>query len=245
MPKISVITIVRNDVSHIEQTMLSVLGQNYADIEYIVIDGGSTDGTVDVIRRFADRISYWVSEADGGIYPAMNKGLKKASGEWVNYMNSGDTFANDHVLMDIFGDGGTLATLNSQLSSMPWVIGGNTVNVYPDGRIEEHHAESPEVIPYRLPFSHQASFVRIQPDTFCFGEQFRFSADYKLFYDLYYAYGSSAFLIVDLPIAKYRQEDSLTMDLQNKKKIKREYLKIQSAHKSFQWWKEYLKWRLL
>lgn len=244
VPKISIITVVRNDAPHIEQTMLSVLSQSYANIEYIVIDGGSTDGTVDVIKKYEDRLSYWISEPDGGIYPAMNKGLKHATGSWVNFMNSGDTFANDHVLTDIFGEGGTLSTFNSQLSAMPWVIGGNTLNVYPDGHIEVHHAESPEVIPHRLPFSHQSSFVRIQPETFCFGQQYKYSADYKLFYDLYFAYGSSAFLIVDFPIAQYRQEDSLTMNPLNQKKVKQEYLKIQSAHRDFHWWKEYLKWRL-
>ena len=243
MIKITVVTVVRNDVRHIEQTIQSVLGQSYTDIEYIVIDGGSTDGTVDIIRKYEDRLAYWVSEPDGGIYPAMNKGLKMATGQWVNFMNSGDIFANGHVLSDIFGEGGLFSTSGFQLSTMPWVIGGNTLNVFPDGHVEEHHAESPQVIPHRLPFSHQSSFVRIQPDTFCFGQQYRYSADYKLFYDLYFAYGESAFLIVDLPIAQYRQEDSLTMNPSNQKKIKEEYLKIQSAHRDFHWWKDYLKWR--
>ena len=82
-PLISVITVVYNDVLHIEQTMLSVLNQSYPNIEYIVIDGGSTDGTVDVIKKYADRLACWVSEPDGGIYPAMNKGLVHATGEWV------------------------------------------------------------------------------------------------------------------------------------------------------------------
>ena len=73
-PLISVITVVRNDVSHIEQTMLSVLNQTYPNVEYIVIDGGSTDRTVDIIMKYADKLAYWESEPDGGIYPAMNKG---------------------------------------------------------------------------------------------------------------------------------------------------------------------------
>ena len=103
LPKITVITVVRNDVAHIEHTMLSVLGQTYGNVEYIVIDGGSTDGTVDIIKKYADKLAYWVSEPDGGIYPAMNKGLQHATGEWVNFMNSGDSFADDKVLNDVFG----------------------------------------------------------------------------------------------------------------------------------------------
>ena len=244
--KISVITVVRNDVEHIEQTMLSVLGQDYADLEYIVIDGGSTDGTAEVIARYADRLAYWVSEPDGGIYLAMNKGLKHATGRWVNFMNSGDQFASSHVLNSLFAEGGALAQhLMEHPDAEPWVIGGNTINVFADGREEIHVAESAEVIPERLPFSHQAAFVRIQPDTFCFGIQYRYAADYKLFYDLYFAYGASAFLTINLPIARYRQEDSLTMSPQNQRAIKREYFSIQSAHRTWYWWKEWLKWRLL
>ena len=240
--KITVITVVRNDVEHIEQTMLNVLEQDYADLEYIVVDGGSTDGTAEVIGRYADRLAYWVSEPDRGIYPAMNKGLRKATGEWVNFMNSGDGFVNPHVLSDLFGADGVLAHHLSQRDALlPWVIGGNTINFFADGREEVHHAESPDVIPHRLPFSHQSSFVRIQPETFCFGEQYRYSADYKLFYDLYFAYGSQAFLVVDLPIARYRQEGSLTMKPQLQRDIRREYLNIQSAHRDWHWWVEKLK----
>lgn len=242
MMRLSVITVVRNDVEHIEQTLLSVLGQDYPEVEYIVIDGGSTDGTAKVIARYADRLAYWVSEPDGGIYPAMNKGLKHATGRWVNFMNSGDLFASDHVLSDLFAEGGALSQhLAAHPDAEPWVMGGNTINVFADGREVVHRAESPEVIPHRLPFSHQSSFVRIQPETFCFGEQYRYSADYKLFYDLYFAYGSQAFLVVDLPIARYRQEGSLTMKPQLQRDIRREYLNIQSAHRDWHWWVEYMR----
>lgn len=241
--KVTVITVVRNDVQHIEQTMLSVLNQTYSNIEYIIIDGGSTDGTVDVIKKYADQLAYWISEPDGGIYPAMNKGLKQASGDWVNFMNSGDVFADDKVLENVFGPEGKIHLFS--LDSLPWIIGGNTVNVFPDGHTEEHHAEGADVIPYRLPFSHQASFTRIQPETFCFGQSYKYAADYKLFHDLYSAYGASAFMVLDFPIARYRQEDSLSMNPVNQKAIKGEYLKIQSVHRTWCWWKEYLKWRML
>ncbi|MDR2841140.1 MAG: glycosyltransferase [Paludibacter sp.] len=89
-PKISIITVVFNNVSQIEETILSVVNQTYSNIEYIVIDGGSTDGTVDIIKKYAEKITYWISEPDGGIYHAMNKGVEKASGEWVTNVNVGD-----------------------------------------------------------------------------------------------------------------------------------------------------------
>lgn len=241
-PLISVITVCYNAASLLEETIQSVLSQDYPNLEYLIIDGASTDGTLDIIKKYTDRIKF-VSEPDKGIYDAMNKGLKLANGEWVNFMNAGDYFANGHVLSDIFGSDGKLSTITDKGKIL--VIGGNTLNVFPDGHIEEHHAEQADVIPYRLPFSHQASFVRIQPDTFCFGLDYKYAADYNLFYDMYFAYGREAFLILNMSIAKYRQEDSLTMNPQNQRKIKGEYLRIQSRHRTLHWWKEYLKWRLL
>ncbi len=91
-PLVTVITVVYNGVQHLEHTILSVLGQTYDNIEYIVIDGGSTDGTLDIIKRFDDKIAYWLSEPDKGIYDAMNKGISLSSGDWINFMNAGDRF---------------------------------------------------------------------------------------------------------------------------------------------------------
>lgn len=235
-PKISVITVVRNDVSHIEQTMLSVLNQTYPNVEYIVIDGGSTDGTVDIIKKYAERISFWVSEPDGGIYPAMNKGLEHATGEWVNFMNSGDSFADCGVLNDIFGKEGAVSSADN-IS----LIGGNTVNFFADGHEEIHHAESADTIPHHLPFSHQASFTRREACKF--DTQYKYAADYALFYAIFQKFGANSIKVIDRNIARYRQEESLSMNPQNQKKIKREYLSIQAQHLSLHWLKEYLKWK--
>jgi len=90
MKKISVITINYNNVSGLKQTMDSVLGQTYNDIEYIVVDGGSNDGSKELIEQRGSALSYWVSEKDEGIYDAMNKGISKTTGEYLLFINSGD-----------------------------------------------------------------------------------------------------------------------------------------------------------
>lgn len=98
MEKVSVITVVFNDVKHIKGTMESFFSQTYENKEYIVIDGGSTDGTKEIIERYADRLAYWCSEPDGGIYDAMNKGISHATGGWINFLNCGDRFCADDTI---------------------------------------------------------------------------------------------------------------------------------------------------
>jgi glycosyltransferase involved in cell wall biosynthesis len=99
---ISIITVVFNGEQFLEETIRSVINQNYDNVEYIIIDGGSTDGTLNIIKKYEDKISYWVSEKDGGIYDAMNKALDVASGVWINFMNAGDSFCNAIVLEKLF-----------------------------------------------------------------------------------------------------------------------------------------------
>lgn len=88
--KVSVITVCYNVADSLESTILSVVEQEYSNIEYIIIDGGSKDGTVDIIEKYQNKIAYWVSEPDKGIYDAMNKGLEHATGDWIININSGD-----------------------------------------------------------------------------------------------------------------------------------------------------------
>ncbi|WP_461788844.1 glycosyltransferase family 2 protein [Pedobacter sp.] len=101
-PKLSVITIVYNNAKDIERTMLSVLNQTYGNIEYIVIDGASTDGTLAIIKKHEDRLAKLVSEKDSGIYDAMNKGLALATGDYVLFMNSGDEIYDPATVERVF-----------------------------------------------------------------------------------------------------------------------------------------------
>ena len=96
--KISIITINYNNRDGLEHTIQSVLSQTVSDYEYIVIDGASTDGSADIIKRYTGRIDKWVSEPDTGIYNAMNKGIARAEGDYCLFLNSGDTFADAHIL---------------------------------------------------------------------------------------------------------------------------------------------------
>ena len=99
--KYSIITVNFNNRDGLRKTIESVISQSFHDYEFIVIDGGSTDGSVDVLQEYNDKITYWVSESDGGIYQGMNKGISKARGEYSNFMNSGDCFYSNDVLQKI------------------------------------------------------------------------------------------------------------------------------------------------
>lgn len=101
-PKLSVITIVYNNVRHIERTMLSVINQTYANIEYILVDGFSTDGTLEIVQQYTSQIETLISEKDKGIYDAMNKGLAAATGDYVIFMNSGDEFYAPDTVAKVF-----------------------------------------------------------------------------------------------------------------------------------------------
>ncbi len=101
-PLCSIITVVYNGEDFIEETILSVINQTYNNIQYIVIDGGSSDKTVEIIKKYENKINYWISEPDKGIYDAMNKGINVSCGEWLNFLNAGDSFVNEHIINSIF-----------------------------------------------------------------------------------------------------------------------------------------------
>lgn len=151
LPVISVITVVYNDAKHIRGTIESVLEQTYPHIEYIVIDGGSTDGTCDAIEAFAERIDHYVSEPDDGMYDALNKGILTATGEWVVVLNSGDVFSSPTTLADVMATG---------LQAEADIIYGNSIEL--DGNSERFLAagDNPDDLAIHSIYRHGSSLVR-------------------------------------------------------------------------------------
>ena len=101
MLRVSIITIVRNNRATMEDCVKNVLSQSYKEIEYIVVDGGSNDGTIDIIQAYHERISQWISEPDQGIYDAMNKGIEMATGQVIGFLHSSDVYAHPRVIEEV------------------------------------------------------------------------------------------------------------------------------------------------
>ena len=173
-PLITVITVVLNNKLHIEHAILSVIAQTYDNIEFIIIDGGSTDGTLEIIRKFEDRIHLWVSERDGGIYEAMNKGLKLASGDYVGMLNS-DDWLEPHALQLI------IKTFTPRID---FVYGDIHVTDRQGNILGIKSAEIPieASLPYRMPFAHQGFYARrtVIEQAGGYKLEYRLSADLEL-----------------------------------------------------------------
>ena len=175
-PLVSVVTVVRNGVNSIEQTIQSVLAQAFDNIEYIIVDGGSTDGTVDIIRKYGDKITYWVSEPDNGIYDAMNKGIALATGDWIIFMNAGDLFYRDDVVATIFGRGEVTAD----------IFYGDHEVVYDSNHSTIKKADRVKNLWKGMMFCHQSSFVKTAlMKRHNFNTQYKIAADFEVLYSLF------------------------------------------------------------
>lgn len=130
MLKVSIITINLNNAIGLERTINSIINQSYRDFEYIVIDGASVDGSIDVINKFSEKIQYWESKADSGIYQAMNNGIKKANGEYVVFVNSGDELYNNNVLEKLIAHIGQADIIYGNLEFVS--TNDRYINKYPD-----------------------------------------------------------------------------------------------------------------
>lgn len=175
-PKVTVVTVSFNAEKSIEATIHSVLHQNYSNLEYIIIDGKSTDKTIEIVKKYKKSIDVIISEEDNGIYDAMNKGIDVATGDWLIFMNAGDCFADEYVIEDVFKDG---------ISSTIDVIFGNVINVYSWGKVKSYGRYFNGKEP-RLPFSHQSTFVRTELlKNYRFNTNFISAADHDLLFRIY------------------------------------------------------------
>ena len=193
--KVTVVTAVLNDAGHIEQTILSVISQTDIEIEYIIVDGGSKDGTLELIGKYKDKISLLISEPDRGVYDAMNKGIKYSTGDFVYFLNSGDVLLNPSILSKIKLE---------ELKERNAIIYGNVVVAY--GNIEALEKPRP-FFNSKMKFKgigicHQSMFF---PGELIRNEKYDLSyniaADYDLAYRLWR--NGTVFLYKDITIAKY------------------------------------------
>jgi glycosyltransferase involved in cell wall biosynthesis len=180
-PLISIITVVYNCVNTLEKTILSVVHQDFYNFEYIIIDGGSTDGTLEIIKKYQDNIKLWISESDKGIYDAMNKGVKIAKGDYLYFLGGDDLLFSNSVLYNI----------SIKLTDKNKIYYGNvlfkTRNVIYDNKFS-----SLKIVTRNI--SHQSIFYpREIFDKYSFDIKYRIFADYALNLKLY---GNSSFSFV-------------------------------------------------
>lgn len=191
--KLSIITINYNNRDGLERTAKSIIGQSFRDFEWIVVDGGSDDGSREVLKKYAPYIAWGVSEPDGGIYEAMNKGLEKANSEYVQFLNSGDSLISEKILEKVFTEE-QLADVNY---GDQWCVLDNTIiekRIYPEN-IDLFFL-------FRSPLGHQASFIRtslakIHP----YRLKYSISADRAFFLELYLS--GASFRHLSFPIVYF------------------------------------------
>ena len=174
-PTLSIITINYNNRDGLQKTIDSVVAQSFRDFEWIVIDGGSTDGSRELIEQYAGHFSYWVSEPDKGIYNAMNKGIKVANGEYLLFLNSGDWLASGNVLSTVFARARTADILYGYMAFQSV-----------DGPICNAGMMKPVLYWYDFlgrTLPHQASFIarRLFDKVGLYDETYRIAADTKFF----------------------------------------------------------------
>lgn len=171
--KISIITINYNDALGLERTIKSVVSQSYLDKEYIIVDGASKDNSIDVIRYYSEQITKWVSEPDTGIYNAMNKGIKMATGEYCIFMNSGDAFISSKVLEKAL----------PYLRAGKDIYNGNSFFTNPDGKItwyRKGHTDISKFYLFHSSICHQASFIKTSlMKKYYYDETLRMVSDWK------------------------------------------------------------------
>lgn len=190
-PKITVVTVTYNAEQYLEQTIKSVIEQDYPNIEYIIIDGASSDGTVDIIKKYEKYLSYWISEPDKGIYDAMNKGIDVATGEWINFMNAGDSFVDPNTILKVFSTNFKDAD----------IIGGNYF--YVKDKNKEYKISPKLTKVFNSTFCcHQSLFTKtLLMKKFKFDTSLKIVADYDFMLKVYIQ--NYKFYFVDFAIANY------------------------------------------
>lgn len=181
--KISIVTVCYNAVETIEETILSVLNQTYKEIEYIIIDGGSKDGTTDIIKNYENKISFWISESDNGIYDAMNKALIHVTGDWVFFLNAGDFFYSQTVLSSINWKDYELETIGGIYGDTKVLTIYGVVN---DMVRDTFFTRKSLKLQPRMGFNHQGVFIKtFLAKNVGFDLSYKLCADYNMIYNIF------------------------------------------------------------
>lgn len=202
--KLSIVTLNLNNAEGLERTAQSVVNQSFSDFEWIVMDGGSSDGSTDVIEKFKSRISYWKSERDTGIYNAMNSGVKVASGEFVLFLNSGDALYDSNTLSEVF------------------CKEYQNVILYGDIIVTNFQSKKENIIRYpeKLLFSdlflrgicHNATFIPKQILMACpMSENYKIASDWEFFMKM--ALASYPFQHIDILVTRYEDGGVSTVNV--------------------------------
>jgi len=198
-PRVTIITVVRNDFNHIRETILSALAQTSVEVQYIVLDGASTDGTAEIIKGFADRLYYWHSKPDEGMYDAMNQALKMAEGEWISILNAGDTYVSPTSLSEAI----------SKAEADSSVIFGHSIEVNQEWNREIRAVEDTSLLKYAPTFRHGSALVRTKvhqahPFDLSMKEYLGYALDWEMLHRLWME--GYKFQMVDTFIEAYRAE---------------------------------------
>jgi glycosyltransferase involved in cell wall biosynthesis len=194
--KLSVITVNLNNAIGLEKTIHSVINQNLKDFEFIIIDGGSTDESLRIINKNEKKISYWISEPDKGIYNAMNKGIKKAVGEYCFFLNSGDCLHDEYVLEKVFSYSGNEQILYG--NALIFKNGKEQLKDYPDEKKITFRYLTKSIICHQSMFFKKSLF-----DLYgFFNEKLKYAADWE-FYLLAIARYNVSIHKINIPISKF------------------------------------------
>jgi glycosyltransferase involved in cell wall biosynthesis len=246
--KISIITVNLNNAIGLRHTIESVISQTYTNYEFIIIDGGSTDGSVAIIEMYSKLLTFWVSEVDKGIYNGMNKGVAKATGDFLIFLNSGDSFYSNNLLEEvakftslgndiIYGNvqlQGNIQNLITSPNSENIDSHDNSFVVYSNGLYKMPKTINDQVL-FVSTLNHQSTFFRREmfiKRKKIYNEDFKIAADYDFLLWCYFKYKAN-FQYTDIIISNF---DCSGISTNNKERVKKENDKIKRKYYGWYYW---------